>query len=254
MGPHHLRRGPPAERRRLRLRQGGKDAQLPAGRGNPPQAVQRGVPAADRHAAPGRGEPQPLQEPAGAAGRRHRLQRLGGADPVRQAAAAASSPNWCIRTPKKDVTDAEGRKVFKGRQTHRLPCKMYDDEAPLLRGRGPNTSAPATRCWSGRRPDPAAGGGLSADHVSKTQRQLDGGHQGGTATAGCCACRASCDDLPDERRTRPIALTSALKANSRSSTSSAGRPRDRAGRNRGAGKAAGHAASSATGSSMSCCG
>ena len=33
-----------------------------------------------------------------------------------------------IRTPKKDVTDAEGRKVFKGRQTHRLLCKMYDDE------------------------------------------------------------------------------------------------------------------------------
>src|SRR5713226_280302 len=33
-----------------------------------------------------------------------------------------------IRTPKKDVTDAEGRKVFKGRQTYRLPAKMYDDE------------------------------------------------------------------------------------------------------------------------------
>ncbi len=33
-----------------------------------------------------------------------------------------------IRTPKKDVTDAEGHKVFKGRQTHRLPAKMYDDE------------------------------------------------------------------------------------------------------------------------------
>ncbi len=35
---------------------------------------------------------------------------------------------FVIRTPKKDVTDAEGRKVFKGRQTHRLLCKMYDDE------------------------------------------------------------------------------------------------------------------------------
>jgi ERCC4-related helicase len=33
-----------------------------------------------------------------------------------------------IRTPKKDVTDAQGRKVFKGRQTHRLLCQMYDDE------------------------------------------------------------------------------------------------------------------------------
>ncbi len=33
-----------------------------------------------------------------------------------------------IRTPKKDVTDAHGRKVFKGRQTHRLPFKMYVDE------------------------------------------------------------------------------------------------------------------------------
>jgi len=34
-----------------------------------------------------------------------------------------------IRTPKKDVTDAQGQKVFKGRQTHRMPFKMYDDEA-----------------------------------------------------------------------------------------------------------------------------
>ncbi len=33
-----------------------------------------------------------------------------------------------IRTPKKDVTDAQGRKVFKGRQTRRLQCKMYPDE------------------------------------------------------------------------------------------------------------------------------
>jgi ERCC4-related helicase len=34
-----------------------------------------------------------------------------------------------IRTPKKDVTDANGHKVFKGRQTHRLPFTMYADEA-----------------------------------------------------------------------------------------------------------------------------
>lgn len=33
-----------------------------------------------------------------------------------------------IRTPKKDVTDANGHKVFKGRQTHRLPFTMYADE------------------------------------------------------------------------------------------------------------------------------
>jgi superfamily II DNA or RNA helicase len=36
--------------------------------------------------------------------------------------------DFVIRTPKKDVTDAEGRKVFKGRQTHRLPATMYADE------------------------------------------------------------------------------------------------------------------------------
>jgi superfamily II DNA or RNA helicase/HKD family nuclease len=35
---------------------------------------------------------------------------------------------FVIRTPKKDVTDAHGRKVFKGRQTHRLPFRMYPDE------------------------------------------------------------------------------------------------------------------------------
>lgn len=34
-----------------------------------------------------------------------------------------------IRTPKKDVTDAHGQKVFKGRQTHRMVFKMYEDEA-----------------------------------------------------------------------------------------------------------------------------
>jgi superfamily II DNA or RNA helicase len=37
--------------------------------------------------------------------------------------------DFVIRTPKKDVTDAQGRKVFKGRQTHRLACKMFEDEA-----------------------------------------------------------------------------------------------------------------------------
>lgn len=34
-----------------------------------------------------------------------------------------------IRTPKQEVTDAQGHKVFKGRQTHRLPFKMYPREA-----------------------------------------------------------------------------------------------------------------------------
>jgi len=38
-----------------------------------------------------------------------------------------------IRTPKKDVTDAQGRKVFRGRQTHRMQFKMYDDEARFYR-------------------------------------------------------------------------------------------------------------------------
>lgn len=38
-----------------------------------------------------------------------------------------------IRTPKKDVTDAHGQKVFKGRQTHRMVFKMYDDEAKFYK-------------------------------------------------------------------------------------------------------------------------
>src|SRR5438034_523115 len=37
--------------------------------------------------------------------------------------------DFVIRTPKKDVTDAHGHKVFRGRQTHRMPFKMYTDEA-----------------------------------------------------------------------------------------------------------------------------
>jgi len=45
-----------------------------------------------------------------------------------QAAGGRKFTELVIRTPKKDVTDAEGHKVFKGRQTHRLLCKMYDDE------------------------------------------------------------------------------------------------------------------------------
>ncbi len=36
--------------------------------------------------------------------------------------------DFIIRSPKQDVTDAEGRKVFNGRQTHRMPFKMYADE------------------------------------------------------------------------------------------------------------------------------
>jgi len=38
-----------------------------------------------------------------------------------------------IRTPKKDVTDAQGHKVFKGRQTHRLAFTMYADEGRFYR-------------------------------------------------------------------------------------------------------------------------
>jgi ERCC4-related helicase len=37
--------------------------------------------------------------------------------------------DFIIRTPKQEVTDADGRKVFKGRQTHRMPFEMYPDEA-----------------------------------------------------------------------------------------------------------------------------
>jgi len=36
--------------------------------------------------------------------------------------------NVVLRTPKKNVTDSRGMKVFKGRQTHRLPFAMYEDE------------------------------------------------------------------------------------------------------------------------------
>ncbi len=39
-----------------------------------------------------------------------------------------SFTQFVIRTPKKDVTDAHGHKVFRGRQTHRMPFKMYADE------------------------------------------------------------------------------------------------------------------------------
>jgi ERCC4-related helicase len=38
-----------------------------------------------------------------------------------------------IRTPKKEVTDAHGRRVFKGRQTHRLPFTMCPDEAKFYK-------------------------------------------------------------------------------------------------------------------------
>ncbi|MGA2159999.1 MAG: helicase-related protein [Dehalococcoidia bacterium] len=38
-----------------------------------------------------------------------------------------------IRTPKKDVTDAQGRKVFKGRQTTRLLVTLYEDESKFYK-------------------------------------------------------------------------------------------------------------------------
>ena len=40
-----------------------------------------------------------------------------------------SFTEYVIRTPKKAVTDAHGHKVFRGRQTHRLPFTMYPSEA-----------------------------------------------------------------------------------------------------------------------------
>lgn len=36
--------------------------------------------------------------------------------------------NYILRTPKRKVTDSQGKKVFKGRKTHRLPFVMYPDE------------------------------------------------------------------------------------------------------------------------------
>ena len=128
----------------------GKDAELRLAEEIRLHRVLGGVVAADRHAAPGGREPQPIQEPACSAGRRRRFRRAGG----RVAALSVESggkkfTDLVIRTPKKDVTDAEGAKVFKGRQTHRLPFKMYEDEEELLQGGRRNTSATATRCWSG---------------------------------------------------------------------------------------------------------
>lgn len=38
-----------------------------------------------------------------------------------------------IRTPKKDVTDAHGKKIFKGRQTHRVSFEMLAGEARLYK-------------------------------------------------------------------------------------------------------------------------
>lgn len=54
-----------------------------------------------------------------------------GLDPVGSlfAGQSQSFADFVIRTPKKEVTDAQGRKVFRGRQTHRLPFKMYPREA-----------------------------------------------------------------------------------------------------------------------------
>jgi ERCC4-related helicase/HKD family nuclease len=40
---------------------------------------------------------------------------------------------YVIRTPKKDVTDAQGRKIFKGRKTHRLQLVPYTDEMTFYR-------------------------------------------------------------------------------------------------------------------------
>jgi ERCC4-related helicase/HKD family nuclease len=47
--------------------------------------------------------------------------------------AGKSFTEFVIRTPKKDVTDAHGHKVFKGRQTHRLPFTMFADEAKFYK-------------------------------------------------------------------------------------------------------------------------
>ena len=83
-----------------------------------------------------------------------------------------------IRTPKKDVTDAEGHKVFKGRQTHRLPVKMYDDEKEFYNAVAEYIRDGYQDAGARQRRDAATGGGLPADDISEAQRQLDGRDQG----------------------------------------------------------------------------
>ena len=166
------------------------------------QAIQRGVSAADRHAAPGRGEPQPLQEPGRAAGRRRRFQRAGGAGPVQPAAGGRKFTEFVIRTPKKDVTDADGRKVFKGRQTHRLLCKMYDDERRFYAAVTDYIRTGYQALERHGDATAAAGGGVPADDVSEAQRQFDGRHPRRPVVPAATTARSAARTAPGGGRAR----------------------------------------------------
>ena len=74
------------------------------------------------------------------------------------------------------MTDAEGRKVFKGRQTHRLPFKMYDDEARFYEAVAEYIRNGYQMLERAARSTAPPRGRVPADHVSEAQRQLDGGH------------------------------------------------------------------------------
>ena len=87
------------------------------------------------------------------------------------------------------MTDADGRKVFKGRQTHRLPCKMYDDEKAFYTAVTEYIRNGYQMLERVTRRGAAAGGRLPAHDVSEAQRQFDGRDQGGACKAGCMRLR-----------------------------------------------------------------
>ena len=141
-----------------------------------PEAVQRGVPASDGHAAPGRGEPQPLQEPAKAARRRHRFQRAGGAEPVQR---RGRRPQIHRTGHPHAEKGRDRRRGPQGLQGPADPPPLVQDvrrRAPLLRGRHRLHPHRLPGAGAARRRGAAAGGRLPADDVPEAQRQLDGGH------------------------------------------------------------------------------
>ncbi len=122
--------------------------------------------------------------------------------------------DFVIRTPKKDVTDSEGRKVFKGRQTHRLPAKMYDEEKAFYLAVEEYIRNGYKMLERRHRPGRGSGRPASCSRRFRSSTPARRPRSRRRCKAGSCGCAAKSATCRKRRTTS--SKTSALKAKWRS--------------------------------------
>ena len=110
-----------------------------------------------------------------------------------------SFTEYVIRTPKKDVTDSQGHKVFRGRQTHRLPCRMYPTEDQFYNAVAKYIRGGYQMLDRIGNPTQRRAAGFLLDHFSEAQRQLHGCHPGRACRGGSNDLQGEIDGLPAQQ-------------------------------------------------------